>query len=390
MGTDVYQGSLDDFIALIEGWYGDDHDGFKTGFDAAVAGVQPIPEGQDPSVVHDWKGAGIDDLCRFFREWYGWMPDVPTGLEYIQKFSWLYYENEAGLAFVTQGIGFEMTKDFVDLRGRHMDSKVSLPLVQTWIDHLGPEIVSHFKRTKSEEFKSFNDFFSRDVIEGARPIADPTDQSIVVAPADCVINMIVDDLAIGQKLPVKTVCLDIDELLDHSKYAKEFIGGTAVSCILMPNMYHRYHTPVAGTVVESNSDVAGEYFGIKDFPDLLHKGDVGYGYDYSVFEHFRRGYLVIKTPERQVYDYESKPCHTRTVPSGLVAMIPVGLNTVASVVFKDSLKRITSEADGVKVDKGEEVGYFAYGGSLNILLFEKGQFPSLTMLQGQRIGQLTG
>ncbi|NEO30011.1 MAG: hypothetical protein F6K36_06080 [Symploca sp. SIO3C6] len=38
-------------------------------------------------------------------------------------------------------------------------------------------------------------------------------------------------------------------------------------------------------------DVAGEYFGISDFPGLLNDDNVDYGYNYSVFEHFRRGYL---------------------------------------------------------------------------------------------------
>jgi len=89
--------------------------------------------------------------------------------------------------------------------------------------------------------------------------------------------MIVDDLTEETKIPVKTVYLNVKTLLNNSPYAVRFVGGTAVSCILMPDMYHRYHAPVSGVVLESNEDVAGEYFGIKDFPHLLNKGDVGYG-----------------------------------------------------------------------------------------------------------------
>lgn len=81
---------------------------------------------------------------------------------------------------------------------------------------------------------------------------------------------------------------------NNSKSAIRFVEGTAVSCILMPNTYHWYHAPVSGKIIESTDDVTDEYFGIKDFPDLLRKGDVGYGYDYSVFEHFRRGDLIIE------------------------------------------------------------------------------------------------
>jgi len=360
---------LDEFTRQLKKWYKQDHKGFKTMFDAAVANVQPIPEGQGPSVIYDWKDKGIDDLCQFFRAWYEWLPDVETGLDYIQKFSWLYYENMYGLCFVTTGPGYEMTKQFVQLRGEYFDSSDSLPLVKKWTKELGPLMDQFIVPDKG--FKSYNEFFIREVKDGARPVAATDDDSVIVAPADCVINMIVDQLTEETKIPVKTVSLNVKELLDNSYYASYFVGGTAVSCILMPNMYHRYHSPVTGEVVESNENVAGEYFGIKDFPHLLNRGDVGYGYDYSVFEHFRRGYLVIKT---QRYGY--------------VGMIPVGLNTVASVVFVDKLKRITSSDAPVPITKGEEVGWFAYGGSLNILLFEEGRFPSLSLLQGQRIGVL--
>lgn len=296
---------------------------------------------------------------------------MATGLEYIQKFSWLYYENLYGLAFVTMDPGLTMTLEFVKLRGNYMDSSESWPLVKKWIEELGPEEMAQFKKTSAKDFDNFNDFFIRDIRPKVRPISSPDKEFVVVAPADCVINMIVDELTEETKIPVKTVFLNITELLNSSEYAKKFVGGTAVSCILLPNKYHWYHAPVSGQVIESNEDVAGEYFGIKDFPDLFNKGDVGYGYDYSVFEHFRRGYLII-----------------RTANYGLVGMVPVGLNTIGSVVFVEKYKRINNGDDPVPITKGDKVGYFEYGGSLNILLFEPGRFPSLSLLVGQQIGVL--
>ena len=373
--------TIEEFIAQLQDWYATNHDDFKTLFDKAVAGVQPIPPGQPESVCKDWSKATIDDLCSFFKEWYYWMPLVATGLEYIQKFSWLYYENPDGLTFVTKGSGqtvspgYTMTAEFVTLRGAFMDSeKDSHFLVQQWVEELGTKQMSQFKRTEAKDYTSFNDFFIREVKDGARPVSDKDDETVIVAPADCVINMIVDDLTAETQIQVKTVTLNVSQLLDGSPHADKFIGGTAVSCILMPNTYHRYHSPVSGKVIESNDSVVGDYFGIKDFPDLLHKGDVGYGYDYKVFETFRRGYLVMQTANY-----------------GLVGMVPVGLNTIASVVFHsdkfgDKLARITPADPPVDIVKGDEVGYFKYGGSLNILLFEPGRFPSMTLLQGQRIG----
>ncbi len=122
--------------------------------------------------------------------------------------------------------------------------------------------------------------------------------------------------------------------------------------------------------MESRDDIDGVYYGMRNFPELLNKGNIGYGCDYSMFEYFRRGYLVIATGEDD---------------NCLVGMVPVGLNSIASVEFRPEFAKVTPE-NPVAVDKGEEIGCFKYGGSLNILLFEKGRFPALQLLQGQRIG----
>jgi len=352
--------------------YNGNINGFADRFRAAVQGVTPIPIGTKPNVYHDWSGSTIDGLCQHFINWFSFRPEGNSGLWYIQKFSWLYYENEFGLRFVTTEPGLGMTKAFVNLFAQYMNSDASQELVETWETQIGPEGMSKFKKSTSKTstgYQNFNDFFARELIV-PRPISSPTDASIVVAPADAIVNMIADELTVDTLLPVKTQQLRVDQLLNNSPYAQKFIGGTAVSCILMPTVYHRYHAPVSGTVVESNEDVTGGYFGINDFPELLDKGNVGYGYDYSVFEHFRRGYLIIDT---ELY--------------GLVAMVPVGLNTISSVIFQDKFKNIgPSTTPKVAITKGDDVGHFAYGGSLNILLFEKGQFPSLRIPQGQVIG----
>ncbi|WP_233290009.1 phosphatidylserine decarboxylase [Kitasatospora sp. MBT66] len=57
-----------------------------------------------------------------------------------------------------------------------------------------------------------------------------------------------------------------------------------MSCILLPDTYHRYHAPGGGEVVEARDDIGGVYYGMKDFPALLDEGNVGYGFDYSMFD----------------------------------------------------------------------------------------------------------
>lgn len=360
--------TLDDFINMLNEWYSENYHGFADKFNNAVANVNPIPEGTDPSVIYNWSNATIEDLSNFFINWYNWNPDLTTGLEYIQRFSWLYYENEAGIEFVTSDPGNLMTYYYVEINGKKMDSPQSVELVKKWEIELGSKMDDYVIPIGG--FQSFNQFFAREIKDGKRPISNINEDDVVVSPADAVVNMIDDNLSIEKPINVKTQKLNVLQLLNNSPLAKSFEGGTAVSCILMPDVYHRYHSPVSGKVIEAEEDVAGNYFGIDDFPKLINGGNVGYGYDYSVFEHFRRGYLIIETEKY-----------------GNIAMIPVGLNTIASVIFMDKFKKVTKD-NPVSISKGEEVGYFQYGGSLNILLFEKGCFPSVRIPQGQIIGRL--
>jgi phosphatidylserine decarboxylase len=368
--------TIQEFKVQIKYWY--EHDPvFAYQFHEAINNVTPIPEGTDPDIIYDWRDKTIYDLCNFFDDWYKWEPDVSTGLQYIRRFAWLYYENRDGLKFVTTGLGYLMTKHFVVLNGKKMDEP-NPELVEKWVKELGGyEKINQYYDFPKDEKNSFNDFFTRELkdprpISTIKTISCEDDDSVVVSPADAIVNMIDDNLSIDNtKLQVKTQRLNVRELLNNSEYAEHFEGGTAVSCILMPDVYHHYHAPVSGDVVESHEDVAGNYFGIDEFPKLINGGNVGYGYDYSVFEHFRRGYLIIETEKY-----------------GYVAMIPVGLNTIASVIFEPDFQEIPNKKPVKHIDKGHKIGHFQYGGSMNILLFEKGCFPSIRIPQGQIIGTL--
>lgn len=362
--------SINEFNALIEKWYATNYEGFTEKFDAAVENVQDRPDGTADSVWQDWQGASITTLQNFFSDWFAWSPAVESGLDKIQQFSFLYYENQDGVDFVSAGPGLLMTEYFVVLNGQKYDDPSSKTLVDMWIKEIGPDIMDQYV-IPIGGFKNFNEFFKREIKPEYRPIA-PGGGSLVVSPADAVLNMIDDSLDVDRPLDVKTQKISPYELLNGSPLSKYFQGGTALSCILMPDVYHRYHSPVEGNVVESNQDVAGNYFGIKDFPKLIDGGNIGYGYDYSVFENFRRGYVIIETEKY-----------------GYVAVVPVGLNTIASVVFEEKFKCVTSRDGPVPILKGEEIGYFQYGGSLNILLFQKGVYASVRVPQGQGIGTMT-
>lgn len=120
----------------------------------------------------------------------------------------------------------------------------------------------------------------------------------------------------------------------------------------------------------------GIYNGITDgehwFNDIFNVGESTT--DFSIFEDFHRAYYVIETAKH-----------------GHVGIVPVGLNTISalcpSLVQKRST-RVPVGGEPVPVSKGDELGHFAYGGSLNILLFEKGVFNAVSVLMGSRLGIL--
>lgn len=151
-----------------------------------------------------------------------------------------------------------------------------------------------------------------------------------------------------------------------SIYASRFVGGTAVSCVLMPYAYHNFHAPVDCQLIEA-VDVPGTLFGIPDGRVWFGSGDTGTSTtNFNIFGGFHRAYML--------YD---------TGKYGLVAQISVGLADISTAPGCDS--KPTCQ----QIQRGEHVGYFAYGGSLNILLFEAGALSSINVPMGNRIGGLS-
>ena len=364
-------------------------------YNDAIANVIPIIEPQ--GTKNPWIGQTIDYFVEYFEQWFTFLPTTTGGLGRIVPFTYFYRNNEKAFYFLndfksrrgdspyTKEI-FNWTVEFIRVRGKFMDSPESLEYIQKWMNAPATQIEDFI--VPKGGFKSFNQFFTRELnpdVNG-RPIAAPDDDSILVAPADSEINFIESDLTLTTDLRVKTRTINVLELLNGSKYAKHFVGGTAVSCVLMPANYHRYHTPVSGQIVES-MDVPGIYNGITDGEDWFNHYNVGESTtDFSIFEDFHRAYYIIETEI-----IETKK-HGRVPKYGYVAVIPVGLNTISSLSPSLVNNRSTMVPPGsppVPIQKGDELGHFAYGGSLNILLFQKGVFNAVSVLMGQRLGSLS-
>ena len=351
-------------VAKLKKMYSEDA-AFKSTVDEMFLNIQEVTNGPP----NPWKNKDFDDLCAFINEWFYFLPNTENGLDRILKFSFLYYKNPAGKKFILEEPGLSWTHYFIEERGKYMDSPASAKIVADWLSN--PNIKNDDFELPKNGFSSFNDFFTRDLKPGARSIDEANDNSVLVSPADGIINMIANDLQLDTEIPTKgKMAMSLNALLDNSKYAKNFIGGSAMAVFLMPDNYHHYHAPTSGLIIESKEEVGDRLFGMPNILDMINNGNVGYGKDYSVFENFKHGYFIIETDKY-----------------GLIAMIPIGLQTIGSVVFQEKFKNINNE-NAKKVYKGEKLGHFAYGGSTVLLLFEKGKLNSLSVQQGQRIGNL--
>ncbi|PON12160.1 hypothetical protein C2W62_41060, partial [Candidatus Entotheonella serta] len=376
--------------------------------DAVLKGLRRLPVGY-PDRKNPWQAPNSAKLLKLmidnFLAWCVFLPQIngsnDNGLAFIQNFAWFYYQNPAGQDFV-QGrnplnpaepleTGFKFTRDFTQQRGAFMDSPASLLRVPQWINDPRIEIADYEKQ-KPSEYRSWNEFFARELIIDeanqtipSRPATMPLSQYperdyIVVAPTDCIMNPLVqvfkEDATVKRRfienplqfdtvLDIKGIPISVDALLAGvpKQYKQPFVGGTGQSCILLPNTYHHFHAPVNGTIVHA-AIVENNTYGYPDWPNWVPlDGNVArLGTDFSQFQVFQRGVIII---EVKYADLDG------TELTGYVASIPVGLDTIGSVVINEDILQYQDKK--VEVKRGfTELGNFFYGGSLNILLYSKG------------------
>lgn len=96
-------------------------------------------------------------------------------------------------------------------------------------------------------YRSFNEFFTRALVSGARPIDE--DPSALLSPADGKLEDF-GPVRPGGSITIKGKPYDVAELLGGADLARAYEGGTYYIVYLSPRDYHRVHAPVTGRVVE--------------------------------------------------------------------------------------------------------------------------------------------
>ena len=181
-----------------------------------------------------------------------------------------------------------------------------------------------------EDFVSFNEFFTRKLKDGTRPYS--VEESDFLSPADGRL-LVYDDIVDDTKVQVKGVEDSLHNLFDRE--LDDFNGGKVAVVRLCPADYHRYHFPCKGTVVEQ-VNVKGKYHSVN--PVALDSKE-------QIFCINKRSYTLIDT---ELF--------------GRIAYMEVGAFGVAG---------IHQTFTGTNVDRMEEKGYFDFGGSTVVLVFQK-------------------
>ena len=183
---------------------------------------------------------------------------------------------------------------------------------------------------KDEKYKSFNDFFTRKLKEGARPIS--TDMSEVIAPGDG--KLTAYPITGDSVFMIKDSLYDVSGLLQDRQLANEFIGGTCLIFRLMPDDYHRYCYIDDGEVISS-----------KKIKGVLHTVRPIVLQQYNIYTQNAREYEVLQTKN-----------------FGKVIQMEVGALFVG---------RIVNHVRNGTFKRGEEKGMFEFGGSTVVMLFQK-------------------
>lgn len=198
----------------------------------------------------------------------------------------------------------------------------------------------------TEEFTSLHDFFTRKLKAGARPIAQ--ESHLITSPVDAKIESF-GDINIGTTLSVKNKWYSIADMLGKDELATRYTGGKFIVFYLSPADYHRIHSPI-------NAKVDQQYvLGGKSYP----VNQMGLAYGKKPISHNYRMISELQAEGGQ-----------------RISFIKVGAMFVNSIV-------LTNTTDVWQ--KGEEVGYFAFGSTV-VMLFEK-DFVEFTNLvqQGMHI-----
>lgn len=240
------------------------------------------------------------------------------------------YSSPIGMSLLE---AFIKKKAFSKLYGWYLDRALSTKKIDKFINEFKLN-ETDFQERKGN-FKSFNDFFYRKLKPSVRPIN--MNKNIVSSLGDGRI-FAYENIDLDKLVQVKGFTYSLRELIRDNKISQKYSGGTCLILRLCPTDYHRFHFIDSGTCDETTK-IEGAYYSVN--PVALKKVE-------NLFCQNKREWSVFHSDN-----------------FGDALYVEVGATCVGSI--------IQTYEPGKRVSKGDEKGYFKFGGSTVILFFEPGK-----------------
>lgn len=231
------------------------------------------------------------------------------------------------------------------LAGRYLSSAHSKWLISKFIERneINMDIYEEC------DYSSFNDFFTRKIKPDCRPV--PEDLDVLISPCDCLAT--VYPIQENTTFSIKNTEYTLRSLLRSPRLANRFRGGYAYVLRLTVEDYHRYLYSVSGKQ-SKNYHIDGTFHTVNPIAN-----------DYlPIYKENTREYTVIHSKE-----------------FGDVLQMEVGALLVG---------KISNHKQSTVVTRGEEKGFFEYGGSTIVVLTQKGRVtPRSDLLTNSKNGYET-
>lgn len=204
-------------------------------------------------------------------------------------------------------------------------------------------------------FGSYNEFFHRDIKPSARPIDGVGDPSVIISPNDGVVWAVQHDVKASDAFWLKAQLYSLADMLNYSPLTERFVGGTVYQTYVNGGAdWHRFTSPIDGTVVGAEIVTGYAWTESDTTPEDPTSGTYSQGWAAGVAT---RGLIFIDSGMPAL---------------GIVCVIPIGLTEVSS------LDCFVKPGDVVK--KGDQLGWFSFGGSSFAIVFQPGAIKELLVL----------
>lgn len=238
--------------------------------------------------------------------------------------------------------------------------------VSGWFGRDAMEAMPNFDKTflcdpvaPHHGFTSWDDFFTRRFRPGVRPVAAPHDDAVIVNACESSPYRLAPNVKARDRFWIKAQPYSLEHMLAGDDLAPRFVGGTVYQAFLNALSYHRWHSPVSGTIVKAYVQ-----------PGTYYSETPAEGFD-PAGPNESQAYITEVATRAMIFIQADNPA------IGLMCFMPVGMAEVSTCEI--------TVYEGQHVKKGDQLGMFHFGGSTHCLIFR----PEVKLefdLHGQKPG----